>query len=162
MAAKRKPRRFSDEERAAALAALAANGGNVAKTARQVGVPRKTLSHWAKGTRHPEAAKMGQLKKGNLADAFEDAAWKLIGVALDKADKMGGKDAMVAAAVAVDKMRLLRELPTEIVKKDGTVTSRIERLTESFEKAADCRIAGDLLRNDRQQRVDTNGFSGTH
>lgn len=39
-------RRYSDSERAEALAALAANAGNRAKTARQLGIPRQTLAEW--------------------------------------------------------------------------------------------------------------------
>jgi transcriptional regulator of acetoin/glycerol metabolism len=47
-AGRRRPRR-GDECRAAALAALEANRGNVARTARQLGLPRKTLEGWARG-----------------------------------------------------------------------------------------------------------------
>jgi hypothetical protein len=107
-------RRYSDDERANALAALAANGGNVERTARQIGVPHKTLDNWSKGACHPAVAELGNRKKGSLSDAFEDVAWKLLGVAGTKADKLNAKDAVIAAATAVDKMRLLRDEPTGI------------------------------------------------
>ena len=42
-------RSYSDEQKASALAALAANGGNARLTAAQVGVPRTTLLKWAAG-----------------------------------------------------------------------------------------------------------------
>jgi transposase-like protein len=63
-------RRYSDDDRANAIAALAANGGFVKTTARQLGIPAKTLENWSKGTRHPEAANMGDIKKKHLADAL--------------------------------------------------------------------------------------------
>jgi hypothetical protein len=43
-------RMYSDEEKASALAALAANGGNALLTAQQTGVPRTTLRKWAGGS----------------------------------------------------------------------------------------------------------------
>ena len=55
-------RRYTDNERAAALTALAANCGNVERTARELGIPRKTLAQWARGQRYPEAAQMSHEK----------------------------------------------------------------------------------------------------
>ena len=37
---------YTDEQRVVALAALAANGGNIAKTSREMGIPRITLRKW--------------------------------------------------------------------------------------------------------------------
>lgn len=107
-------RRYSDEERAACLAALAANAGDIARTARQVGVPYDTLRSWAIGKRHPESVQMSEAKKIPLAQQFEDLAHQLLGVARDKAADLTGKEAVVSAAVAVDKMRLLRGESTDI------------------------------------------------
>jgi hypothetical protein len=44
----RKTRSYSKAEQAAALAALASNAGNLARTAQETGVPRKTLAEWQK------------------------------------------------------------------------------------------------------------------
>jgi hypothetical protein len=44
-------RRYSDEDRAVALAALAANGNNLRRTARQLGIPRASLLAWRNGGR---------------------------------------------------------------------------------------------------------------
>ncbi len=57
-------RHYSEEERASALAALAANGGNIKRTASPLGISEKTLNNWAKGIRHSESAKVGDQKKG--------------------------------------------------------------------------------------------------
>lgn len=39
-------RQYTDQEKADALAAVAANGGNVAGTAREIGIPMRTLKNW--------------------------------------------------------------------------------------------------------------------
>ena len=114
MARRRKPRRYSDEDRANALAALAANGGNVNRTAEQLGIPEATVRAWANGDRHPEASQACEQKKPALADQFQALAEKLVGIAAEKADKLNAKDAVIAAGVAVDKARLLRGEPTQI------------------------------------------------
>jgi hypothetical protein len=115
MAAKR---RYSDLERAGALAALAANAGDVSKTARALGMPRKTLAHWAKEQVKGEAlAKDCQEKKRDLADLFEDLARAILGVSLRQVDLLPIDKALVAAGIAVDKMLLLRGEPTAIYEQ---------------------------------------------
>lgn len=120
-------RRYSDEERAACLAALAANAGNVKKTADQCGVPEPTLRCWSRGTRHPEALQMRDGKKPDLAALFERFALKCLGIADRKAEQMGARDAMVCAGIAVDKAALLRgvapEQPPEEAVRVVTVTT---------------------------------------
>jgi len=56
--------RYSDEERADALLALEANGGNLSRTARQMGIPRATLRLWAQGNVVPAVTDICQAKKG--------------------------------------------------------------------------------------------------
>jgi transposase-like protein len=109
-------RTYSDDERAAALAALAANGGNVRRTARGLGIPRATLEHWARGDRHPEAAEDGAPKKALLADLLEGHAYRLLELAMEPERLAGAttQQLMTAFGIAVDKMRLLRSLPTQI------------------------------------------------
>lgn len=112
-------RRYTDEQRAEALAALQANGGGIPLTARQLGIPENTLRSWARGLRHPEATQMCEEKKLPLAERFESLAHSL----LDHADKnlkdLNAKDAVTSAAIAVDKMRLLKDLPTTITGRDS-------------------------------------------
>lgn len=111
-------RRYSDEDRAEALAALAANAGNVERTAAALGIPRTTLLHWAAGTRHPEASQMGQEKKGDMAAALEAVAWKLLDAIPGKIDDAPLNQTSVAMGIAIDKARLLRNQPTEITQHD--------------------------------------------
>jgi transposase-like protein len=109
-------RRYSDEERAEALAMLSANGGGVERTAEQLGIPVETLRNWSQGRRHPEAVQMAADKKGPLADRLEHLAHVL----LDELARPGKRAAAglqqlaTTFAIAVDKMRLLREQPTLI------------------------------------------------
>lgn len=116
-----KRRRYSDDERANAVAAVAANGGNINGTAAKLGVPEKTLENWVKSVVHPESAIVGEQKKPLLADQFESIATKLVGIADRKAEDLNAKDAMIAAGVAVDKMRLLRGQSTAITEIDFTI-----------------------------------------
>jgi transposase-like protein len=134
-------RRYSDDERAACLAALAANGGDVAKTARETGVPDPTLRCWAKGTRHPEALQMQEGKRLPLADMLEDLAYRAArtsrrGLRHVKADR-----AAVVMGIAIEKMQLLRGQPTERV--DANVFARIEATAALFTDAARRAIAAD-------------------
>jgi transposase-like protein len=109
-------RRYSDDDRATAIAAVTANGGNVGLTARQLGIPEATVRQWVKEQRHPEAAKMSEQKRGPLADSCERIAWKLAGRVEETADKAPINHAAVAFGIMVDKMRLLRDQPTTIIK----------------------------------------------
>src|SRR5262252_6413810 len=102
-------RRYSDQERAAALATLDANSGDVRRTARQVGVPEKTLAEWRDGRHHPDVANLRGEKKAGLADRFEDVVHKILDVVPGKIADAGLAQLMTAAGIGVDKMLLLRK-----------------------------------------------------
>lgn len=111
-----KRRHYSDDERAACLAALAANGGNLKKTARQAGVPEATLRKWARGDARRPGADLCARKKAELADLFEAQARDcLAAITPEKVAAANVQQLLVSAGVAVDKMRLLRNQPTENV-----------------------------------------------
>jgi transposase-like protein len=103
-------RRCDDEFRAAALAALAANGGNLKRTARQLGLPRKTLEGWASGRTRLPPANLRHQKKGRLADALECIARQLLDEASRPENIAAASlvDLAVMMGVVVDKMLLLR------------------------------------------------------
>lgn len=74
-----------------------------------------------------------------LDDKLERAAHKFIDHAV-KDDLMlwtNSKDAITAAAIAIDKMRLLRDLPTEIVDCAPQLTKLMKLLGEREIKASD-------------------------
>ena len=118
---------YSDEDRAAGLAALDANEGRLSQTAREIGVPRSTLRQWIKSAEHRDRAapaKVRQEKKEDLADIFERIARKATGIVeLTLSDFEGvtipvplAVRLMTAAGIAVDKAQLLR----------GGATARLE------------------------------------
>jgi hypothetical protein len=124
MAKQRSKHRYSDSERAQALAILDANGGNMARAARQAKVPRCTLQQWAKGRVSADVPKLQQEKNADLADLFEKAAHEMIGVAMANKDGLASDRAMVAAGIATDKALLLRGKATAITQeiKHDTLT----------------------------------------
>ena len=128
-------RSYSDEERANALAALDANDGDVSRTARQLGVPRKTLEDWAKGHVHPAVAEVRQEKKGTLADAIEGVAWKLLDALPGKVPDADLRQTATALGIAIDKMRLLREQPTSITSDGLSDDERAARVAELLDAA---------------------------
>ncbi len=101
-------RRYSDEDRAQALAALAANNGNTNKTAEQIGVPEATLRLWAKTSAVP--AEVCEQKKKDLASRLDDLAHALIDD-LARPERIAEADyqkAATALGIAMDKAALLR------------------------------------------------------
>lgn len=130
----RRQRRYSDDERAAALAALAANANNLSRTSKELGIPVATLESWSKRKTHPEASENSEAKKGPLADHLEAIAWKLADSMPDKLKDAELRDVAVSLGVIVDKMQLLRGRPTDITKNDPTglsddeIRDRIEEI----------------------------------
>jgi len=124
--AKQKKRVYSPETKAAALAVLASCGGNTRAAARQLSaagrpVPEATLRGWAKQefVSPPEERQLVEEAKGALADIFESVATKVVR-GLDRPEAITRiltrpVQAMTVAGIAVDKLRLLRNEPTDIV-----------------------------------------------
>jgi transposase-like protein len=137
-------RRYTDNERAAALTALAANGGNVERTARELGIPRKTLAQWARGQRHPEAAQMSHEKKALLADIYEEIAYRSLGhITPAKLKKCDVLKLVKIAAIATDKMLLLRgQAPSSTPAATLTDDERIARL-RALEARVRARLAAE-------------------
>lgn len=130
---------YSDEEKAAALAALDANGGNVNGTAQVLDIPEATLRAWAEGrNQHPSVAEMHERKKGELAEKFETVAHMLLDVTTDDAEgmrKTNVRDRMIAAGVAVDKKLLLTGKPTAIVERRDPAWLWRETVRKAVERA---------------------------
>jgi transposase-like protein len=107
-------RQYSDSDKAAALAALDANGGNANKTAKELGIGESTLRSWANGRgTHPEVAKLRERKKDEIAGRLVDIVHQIID---DMPSKM--KDATLqqmatTLGIAVEKIQLLQGGATE-------------------------------------------------
>jgi transposase-like protein len=130
--AKPKRRTYTTQDRAAALAALAANGGRTAQTAQELGIPRKTLERWVIDRPAPPAEpalappvapqKRGVAREAQalapaacsaLADKLEEIANNLADVIPGKVEKANLQQCMVSLGIAVEKVRLLREQSTQ-------------------------------------------------
>lgn len=137
-------RRYTDEDRAFALAALAANGGVVARTAKHLSIPEVTLRQWATGKRHPEAAQMSDAKKVSLAERFDAFAERVLRLTTDEDITTATlKDRFTAAGIAVDKARLLRGEPTEITEDKGDAGGQEwQRLVEAVNRERATLVAG--------------------
>ncbi len=110
-------RQYSESDKATALALLAANAGNITRTARETGFPATTLRQWRDGEHiNEEVTLLRDQKKEELADLFERVARLYLDRALapDTVSETKGKDAVIAAATAIDKMQLLKGAPTAI------------------------------------------------
>jgi hypothetical protein len=123
---------WSDAERLAALAAVDANGGNVAAAARELGIPENTLRQWHKGERYPEAAQLRAEARGLLAAAMEDAVWQMLALAPGKLDAASLSQLSTAIGTLTDRMRLLRGEATTInhnANLNADVTGLVARMT---------------------------------
>lgn len=106
---------YSDKEKAEALAIYDTLGGNLTQTAKKTGVPKSTLKEWRDGRINSDCAEIRTEKKAQLADLFENLAYSLIeSVDESTITQMHGQQRITSAGIAVDKMRLLREQPTNI------------------------------------------------
>ena len=115
-------RGFTEDDKAAALAALAANAGNVSKTARDLGIPRTTLSRWSNGERITDGVTAkAHVKKSALADELESLARILVGAMPEKVADATLQQSATALGITVDKMQVLRGESTD----NGTLKIQI-------------------------------------
>lgn len=131
----RQTRTYTDEQIAATLAALAANGGNVSKTAQTTGIPRKTICEWRDGTwRKDVTPALVEKKKKDLGDAIERLALKLCAVVSRRIKRNcddSAKDLLIGLGVAVDKLLLIRGEPTSISRSNtASTTVDLSRLSK--------------------------------
>lgn len=142
-------RHYSDADRAAALAVLAANGGNLTRAAREIGMPVPTLRSWVDAPDRAAPAELRAQKKADLADVLLDIAMRSLGLmgdglahleALPVAER--GRAALDrfpdlnrAAGTAIDKRQLVSGEPTQRVETRDT--TEVERRTARILKLVD-------------------------
>lgn len=108
-----KKKTYSDEDKANAMTALAANGGNVSLTATQLGIPKQTIHHWVK---HGTAPQPSDAKKSDLAAKLDEVAHQLADAMPGKIEKAGLQQVAVSLGITIEKARLLRDQPTSITQ----------------------------------------------
>lgn len=114
--------KYTQQYRAACIAMLEGAGYpenpyKLEEIAKHLKLPSRTLRRWYKGEVDALRPEVVRQQKQDLAEIYEDIAYKLLAHAGDQdvIDDMSGKDAVLASGIATDKMRLLRGLPTEII-----------------------------------------------
>ena len=126
---------YTAEEKQLAIGVINRHGGEITRAAMvdiraMLDAPKlnkSTVSRWKRAVTVPVATGLQPEKNaaipvddaadGALDDAYENVTRAYLEHALkeETINKMKGRDAVIAAATATDKMRLLRGLPTEIV-----------------------------------------------
>jgi len=104
-------RSYSKEERAQALA-LYDRVGSLDLASETLGIPKSTLATWQSNTE--ESLELRTKSQQDLAEKFEMAAHRFLDLASKKAKRAQFNHLMTGAGIAVDKMQLLRGLPTSI------------------------------------------------
>lgn len=99
---------YSDREKAEYLAILAANGGDVSRTAAMTGVPAKTLYRWRDGnTITPEILNIENEKRSNIYDLITDEMYEVLGLAKERRKDGDYRALMTAFGILFDKRQLL-------------------------------------------------------
>jgi transposase-like protein len=130
-------RQYQQVDKATALALLDENLGNVARTAKQLAISETTLRKWRDGKSVDGVIVVE--KKQELSELFERIARLYIRRAEAPAAvaATSGPQAVTAAAIATDKMRLLRNEPTSITGKeqltDAQLLERLQRLAAAIQ-----------------------------
>ena len=132
-------RRYDDKQRAGAVVMLQSQGypdtpGALKRVSDHLGIPQATLSRWARGVSNPPPSNVVNEKKTELDQRLEALAHRILDrVETDEVlDHMTGRELMTAFGISVDKMRLLRDLPTEIIGAAPQLT-RLMELMRSHE-----------------------------
>lgn len=113
--------KYTDNQRAAALAALTANGGNLKRTSDELHIPRGTLRGWAQS---PQLAELRQENELSLTDELERVAYALVRAIPDKIHEASLNHISVSLGIAIDKLRLLRGEATEVTEVRGSDAKR--------------------------------------
>ncbi len=117
-------RQYSDSEKATALAALDANGGNVSRTAKQLNIARKTLAGWAESRGvHPEVADLRHEKRLDRSELIDEEIRAIFEAMKKKRKGAWYSHLVVGLGVLIDKKQLLEGKATErkeVTGRDGT------------------------------------------
>jgi transposase-like protein len=127
-----KPKRpYTEDDKATALSLLQSNGNNLLRTATELGIPQSTLFRWRRGGGLNRAIPAKRDAKTAELDALFERVARLY---LENAGrsavvkKSRGKDSVIAACAAVDKLRLLRGEATSIRESTGDSGPKISIL----------------------------------
>jgi len=130
---------YSERDRAAALAALEANNGNLTRTAAQLAMSTSTLRRWR--DQHADASNTGPLKtaaadalpdaRESIAERLRDFIHSALDVAGAKLDEANLQQVFTAIGISVEKAQLLDGKPTGIEKHEHAHRETPERALEA-------------------------------
>jgi hypothetical protein len=112
----------SEDRKAEVLAVLAANGGNVLRTARKMGLPEATVRKWKNGEVPATVAEKCEEKKRSIADALEAIIWQVLGILPDKLPGASVHELNGTLKLSAETRQLLRGEPTSIQEHRGDFT----------------------------------------
>ncbi len=141
MATSTKRRRYSDNDKATALAALDANEGNLYRTAKQLGISISTLQSWTNVSedKAEELAPIRNRKRKELHEVLRDLAYQIADVIPDKLNDANLQHTSVSLGIVLEKMQLL----------EGKATERVEHSISDEERASRVATLLDAARNRR-------------
>lgn len=124
-------RRYTDDDRATALAVLDSNDGNITRTARETGIPASTIKRWTED--RGDLADLRDQKRESLSELWENIARAYIARALDAAavNETAAQSAVTVAAIATDKLQLLQGKPTEINRHEHNERATPDRALDA-------------------------------
>lgn len=143
-------RRYGDDEKAAAVAYLYATGwkedgsgrvGALADAERKTGIPRDNLVRWATGSWGAPPNRTFEEAREEMSERLWELAYRLLGGMTDeKIEKANLRDATISLAIALDKLALLNDVPTENTK--ATVKFERSGITTLREPSASGPVVG--------------------
>lgn len=140
MARKETHRRYTDEEKAAALVVVDFCDGNVQEASRRLGVPWTTLDGWVKGRVNEGVTKVREQKTADLASRFEEIVIQALDLLPEKLESASAAQLATIAAIGTDKLLLLRNQPTAITAHqiaEGDMERRVAQLIDEARRRRD-------------------------
>lgn len=130
---------YTEEEKAAALAALDANGGNLLRTARELNIPESTLRQWRNGEGiNQSVSKLREQKSAELAAKMGEIIGQILDVLPGKLEKASARDLAVSLGILIDKKQLLEGQPTQITQDRDAIKAAVQALVERiFQRAVE-------------------------
>lgn len=153
---------YSEEDIAGALTSMRANEGQVRATSREIGVPATTLSQWARDARRPETAENSARRHVVSTQQAEETIQQLSAIipqalarVAEALPTLNGYQAMLAAAIAIDKRQLLSGGPTsrtEVLRARYVEPTALRALAA---KVVDVPVIGTTPRPRRSRKAKT-------
>ena len=99
---------YTDQQVAAALAALDLNGGNLRATSREISIPLSTLKAWRDGAISADAERARNTPRAENAQHDFSEVWaerqvQVLKIIAEKADEASFRDLSIFAGIAADK-----------------------------------------------------------